>query len=121
MYQYPYQNPYQPFQQKQEVVKVNGMAGANAYQLPACSSAILLDMQNPIVYLIATDGAGLKTVTPYTISEYKAEETSEYKALADRITRLEEAFKNEPYVEQNRTKRRAEYDEFIDKFEKGQS
>ena len=43
--------------QRQEVVRVNGEGGANAYQLMPNSSALLLDETAPIVWLVTTDGA----------------------------------------------------------------
>lgn len=55
-------------QSKQEVVTVNGEDGANAYKLPPNSSALVLDENKPIVYLVKTDGAGYKTVLAYTIT-----------------------------------------------------
>lgn len=108
---YPYMN-----YQRQEVTKVNGMAGAQAYQMPPNSSALLIDMNNPIVYLCVSDGAGLKNVTAYTITEYKPEDTSEYKALSDRIAKLEARI-NESHDEPD-TKRKYEFNELIDATEK---
>lgn len=37
------------------------------------SSALLLDTSAPLVWLIQTDGAGYKTVSPYTIAPYRTE------------------------------------------------
>jgi len=56
---------------RQEVVRVNGMNGANAYQLPPNSSILLLDDSAPIVWLKITDGAGYPTLTPYDIVPHK--------------------------------------------------
>ena len=47
---------------KQEVIKVNGKNGANAFQLAPDSSALLLDTSAPLVWLVQTDGAGYKTL-----------------------------------------------------------
>lgn len=89
-------NPYQQFQaqpsysgQRQELVKVNGKPGAEAYQMMPNSSALLLDESAPIVWLAQTDGAGYKTVTPYTITPYQPEPPIDTKDLLQRIEKLE--------------------------------
>lgn len=80
MYNYsPYFNgaaatqlPYSSgFMMKQEVVRINGQNGAQAYQLAPNSSALLLDVSAPLVWLVQSDGAGYKTCTPYTIAPYE--------------------------------------------------
>ena len=85
--------------QPQRVQNVNGIEGAKAYPLAGDSSVLLLDSNNPIVWLVQTDSAGYKTCTPYDISPHKEEpmpSTSDYQALADRIAKLEERMNNEP-------------------------
>lgn len=51
-------NPYQP-NSRQEITKVNGRDGANAFPLSANSSILLLDINNPVVYLKQADGSVL--------------------------------------------------------------
>lgn len=100
---YPY-NPYnynpvnsyqnimqqtQPQLQRVEIIKVNGENGARAYQLAPNSSILLLDESAPIVWLCQTDGAGYKTVTPYSISPYQPEPPVDVKSLEQRIAKLE--------------------------------
>lgn len=87
----------QPMQQSmpqaggpQQITKVNGENGARAYQLMPNSSALLLDENNPIVWLAQTDGAGYKTVTPYSISPYVSQESQNFENLNDRLKRLED-------------------------------
>ena len=96
----PYLNAQQPFRQqpKQEVVKVSGINGVNAYQLAPNSSVLLLDTTAPIVWLVQTDGAGYKTSTPYDIMPHESEEEVQYKSLEDRITKLEEVINAKPDV-----------------------
>ena len=104
----PYQgrmntNPFN-FMPKQEIIRVNGENGARAYALPPNSSILLLDETAPIVWLAQTDGAGYKTVTPYTISRYETQPTNDYNSLAERVKRLEEilnAKSNDSNVEQS--------------------
>lgn len=105
-----------PYYQRQEVVRVNGMQSAQNYQMPPNSSALLIDNCNPIVYLCITDGAGMKTVKAYTITEYKPEDSGEYKALADRIAKLEEALIHEPNVKPAEQRKR-EFNDIIESVE----
>ena len=65
------QNPYQQQQPRQEVVKVNGENGARAFPIGANSSAILLDESGKLIWLVTTDGAGYKTVSPYDITPHQ--------------------------------------------------
>ena len=98
-YQNPFLNPYgftpqyqQPVQQMpaQQVVRVNGENGARAFQIGANSSALLLDESGTIVWLVTSDGAGYKTVSPYDIAPHKAEPAKEYTDLESRVKKLEE-------------------------------
>lgn len=91
-----YPNPYasQPILQKQQIVKVQGREGANAYRMAEDSSALLLDESAPIVWLCKTDGAGYKTIAPFSISPYEPEPPVDVKTLEDRISRLEEMINN---------------------------
>lgn len=80
---------------ERHVTKVNGRAGADSYQMAPNSDDILLDMNEPLIYFVQTDGAGYKSVTPYDISlhkEVKAED--QFKSLEERISKLEEAVAN---------------------------
>lgn len=76
-------------QQRMEIIRVNGEGGARAYQMPPSSNALLLDEANPLVWLVQTDGAGYKTVTPYTITPYQAAPAPDLGSLEQRISRLE--------------------------------
>lgn len=92
---YPYQNNTQFLQNlmlptQQEVIKVNGKNGVDAYQMAPNSSALLLDTTASIVWLVQTDGAGYKTSVPYDISPHTPEEEAHYKTLEERISKLEE-------------------------------
>jgi hypothetical protein len=78
------------FQQPQQIVEVNGEAGANAYNLAANSSVILLDTQHPICYVVKTDGAGLKTVMPFDMTPHIPKEQVLMNSIEERLKRLEE-------------------------------
>ena len=96
----PMVNPYlgqaQPFRQapRQEVVRVNGENGARAFPMGANSSALLLDESGVIVWLVTTDGAGYKSVSPFDITPHEAAPSPDYSTLEARITRLEEMMTN---------------------------
>lgn len=85
---YPLRNTYL---QRQEIIRVNGENGARALQMAPNSSALLLDTNNPLIWVVQTDGAGYKTVTPYTIKPYQPEPPIDLKDLNERIKKLEEA------------------------------
>ena len=86
----PYQNQYLQnlmMPQQQEVVKVNGKNGVDAFQLAPNSSALLLDTTASIVWLVQTDGAGYKTSTAYDITPHIPEEETQFKTLEERISK----------------------------------
>ena len=84
MYYYP-----QNYPQKTEIIRVNGRNGGEMYQMAPNSEALLLDTSAAIIWLAQTDGAGYKTLTPYTITPYQPEPEIDVKSLNDRLTRLE--------------------------------
>ena len=89
----PQMQPFHPWGQnlqRQEIVRINGENGARAYQMAPNSNALLMDESAPLVWLVQTDGAGYKTVTPYTITPYQAQSEPDYNSLDARIKRLEE-------------------------------
>lgn len=101
---YPsYPQSYPQAYAKQDVIRVNGKGGAEAFVLPPNSSVLLLDETSPLVWLKTTDGAGYPSLTPYTITPYKEEPMPDFKTLSDRITKLE-AVINEPDFTGNRKK-----------------
>lgn len=107
---YPYYQPsYQPFNpyggfssagaqnqsyQQQtyqgQITRVNGRNGADALRLAPNSSVLLMDENDPIVWLKVTDGAGYATVTPYSIAPYQAATPVDVNGLEARVKRLED-------------------------------
>ena len=84
-------NPYQPYMaNNQQVIKVNGVNGANAYQLMPNSSALLLDESAPRLFLKQSDGAGYSTISSYRLEPYVEEKQPDLTDLSERITKLEE-------------------------------
>ena len=98
-----YQQPQTPVQPSSQVVRVNGENGARSFQMGANSSALLLDESGLMVWLVTSDGAGYKTVSPYDIVPHKAEPQPDYGSLESRIQRLEEIVNAKP-VNSNRKK-----------------
>ena len=95
-----YQNPYLPqtanpypsmYLPQMQVVMVNGKGGAEAYQIGANSSALLLDESGLLVWLVKTDGAGYKTVTAYDIKPHEEAPAPDFASLEERIKKLEDA------------------------------
>ena len=91
---YVYANPYNPVQQKQTIAKVNGKNGADMYQLPPNSEALLLDETAPIVWLIQTDSAGYKTATAFDLVAHKEAPQATIQDLMERVEALEREVKS---------------------------
>ena len=99
-YYNPYMNPYgqypnyqqqtTPQYPQEQVKKVNGENGARAYPLGANSSAWILDESGLISWLIVSDSAGYKTITPYDVSPHQQVKQPDYSTLESRISKLEE-------------------------------
>ena len=81
---------YNPLQPPQRVVRVSGRPGAEAFQMPANSEALLLDETAPIVWLKTTDGAGYPRLTAYDIVVHEEEKPADFKSFEERLKRLEE-------------------------------
>ena len=82
------------FQQPQQIIEVNGEAGANAYALAANSSVMLLDTQHPICYVVKTDGAGYKSVMAFDMTPHIPKEQAAINSIDERLRRLEEMITN---------------------------
>ena len=102
-----YSMNFNPFlKQPQRIPRVNGREGANAYQVDPGGEALLLDLNDPLVWLVQADDAGVKTIDALDISkhvdpEQKTMETLEERVtnivetLEARVTKLEEAMQHE--------------------------
>lgn len=58
--------------------------------MDAGSNILLLDDTAPLVWFCQTDGAGYKTITPYTITPYVEPTPVSMEELNERLARLEE-------------------------------
>lgn len=86
-------DPYSALIPKQEALRVNGHEGAMAVRLGANSSALALDLNDPILWVIVTDGAGYKTATDFDISPHVHESAPDLKTFDERLTRMEDMLK----------------------------
>ena len=84
------QNPMMQAQIQRQVDKVNGRNGALQYPMGPNSQAWILDENGMISWLIITDSAGYKTVTPYDVNPHQDAPAPDFGSLENRITRLEE-------------------------------
>lgn len=78
-------------QPSNQIIKVNGRGGAEAYQMPPNSQVLLLDETSPIIWLKQTDGAGYPTLNAYDIKPHEEAPAPDLKSIEERIQRLEEA------------------------------
>lgn len=61
--------PIQPQEQAQNLIRVNGIEGAKAYQMPANSTVALFHSNDDIMYVKSTDGAGFPSIRTFTFTE----------------------------------------------------
>lgn len=99
----PYANPYMPTAVQEympaprmEIQRVTGEESAKKYPIGPNSSVILLDTDNPLIWVVTTDASGFKTVTPFAITPYEPEKPvstddlrNQLSMLTDRIEKLE--------------------------------
>ena len=85
------QQPARPM----ELIRVTGMEGAKAYQMPANSTVALFDGGQDIFYVKTTDGAGFPTIRAYAFAPYEpaAQPQQEYVTRAE-FERWKEEFIN---------------------------
>jgi len=96
---YPYQ-----FNNSQHITQVNGENGANMYALPANSSAILMDSTAPLIWVVTTDGAGYKTVTPFEIKKYEPAPQPNYEDIMARLASLEDKLNDKSNIKPIKSK-----------------
>ena len=108
-------NPFNPYQgvnpsylpsnglhgNNNQIVKVNGRNGAEAYQMPPNSQVLLLDETQPVLWLKQTDGAGYPSLNAYDITPHEDKPIPDVKSLEDRIAKIEQVINNEPYHTNN--------------------
>ena len=83
-------SPVMPTQPKQ-LDMVNGRNGAMQYPMGPNQKAWILDESGLVSWLIQTDSACYRTVTPYDVAPHQDEPAPDYKSLEQRVKRLEES------------------------------
>lgn len=81
MQQFQQRAQMQPgMQQGMQLIRVTGMDGAKAYQMPPNSVVPLFDADNDIMYVKSTDGAGFPTIRAFAFQpvEDKPEPVPQY-------------------------------------------
>lgn len=87
-----YLNPYQP--QSNNLIRVNGLEGAKAYQVAPNSTMALFDANEDIMYVKSSDNAGFPTIRIFAFKEIQNEVRTA--PAGDYISRKEfEDFKTE--------------------------
>ena len=110
-------NPFNPYQMnpayanqitqnlhamnQNQIIKVNGRGGAEAYQMMPNSQALLLDETQPLLWLKQTDGAGYPSLTAYDIKPHEEAPVPDMKSLEERISKIEEVIKHESNYSNN--------------------
>ena len=93
-YTQPAQNPYMdrlaqmqpPPQPRDGLIRVTGMDGARAYQMPPNSAVALFDGGQDVFYVKTTDGAGFPTIRAYS---FQPMEQAQAMGTSDYVTRAE--------------------------------
>lgn len=99
-------NPYQPYMNNQQIIRVNGEPGARAYQMMPNSSALLLDESAPRLFLASTDGAGYKSIAAYKLEPYEQPSEISLNSLVERIEKLEQEISNNAKSNTSNAKRK---------------
>lgn len=95
-YQQGFQNQamYQQNQQPnvlppQQVVQANGKASIDALRMAPNSSVLIMDQNDPIVWLCTSDGLGKVTSIPYDITPHKEPPPVDVHGMEARIANIE--------------------------------
>lgn len=87
------------------IIQVRGQNGAEALQMAPNSKVLLLDETDPLIWFVQTDGAGYKTVTPYTISPYQPAPPVDLNSIEQRLSALEEKINAKSYNGANKQRK----------------
>lgn len=79
-----------------EILRISGRRGGESLAMAPASSVLALDETAPLVWCIQTDSAGVKTLTPYSITLYAEPVPVSMDELSARLQRLEEMLRDQP-------------------------
>ena len=97
-----------------DIIRVKGQNGAEAFQMAPNSKVLLLDENDPLVWFVQTDGAGYKTVTPYTITPFQPAPPVDLNSLEQRLAALEEKMYAKSYNGANKQRKSNTRNEQLD-------
>lgn len=107
---YPQMNYQQPlYGQTNNLIRVNGIEGAKAYQMSPNGTVVLFDDNNDIFYLKTSDGAGFASIREFAFTEKKTpaeSRTDDFMTKTEfetEIKKIREEIKNygEQYIQQS--------------------
>ena len=75
--------------QRMSITQVNGWGGADAFRMGPNSSILLLDQEQPVVYMKKTDGGGFPSVAAYELRPLQRPKPLDANELEERLNRLE--------------------------------
>lgn len=87
------------------IIQVNGQKGAETLQMAPNSKVLLLDETDPLIWFVQTDGAGYKTVTPYSITPYQPAPPVDLNSIEQRLSALEEKINAKSYNGTNKQRK----------------
>lgn len=87
------------------IIQVRGQNGAEALQMAPNSKVLLLDETDPLIWFVQTDGAGYKTVTPYSITPYQPAPPVDLNSIEQRLSVLEEKINAKSYNGTNKPRK----------------
>jgi len=93
------------------IIQVRGQNGAEALQMAPNSKVLLLDETDPLIWFVQTDGAGYKTVTPYSITPYQPAPPVDLNSLEQRLAILEEKINAKSYNGTNKQRKQNNHTE----------
>ena len=88
---YPRPNMPRPQMPRRMIDRVHGREGAERIAMGPNEEAAVLDETAPILWIIKTDSAGYKVLTPFEIRPYQPKPPVDLDDLAARVKRMEEA------------------------------
>lgn len=88
-----------------DIIQVNGQKGAETLQMAPNSKVLLLDETDPLIWFVQTDGAGYKTVTPYSITPYQPAPPVDLNSIEQRLSALEEKINAKSYSGANKQRK----------------
>ena len=74
---------------QQQVLQANGKASIDAIRMAPNSSVLIMDQNDPIVWLCTSDGLGKVTSIPYDITPHKEPPPVDVHGMEERIANIE--------------------------------